>query len=122
MGSDSEPIHRIKADQTLQEIDKKYPGFVHVSIHDSMLSILDTRILTHLEFFSHYSICLANDIYFWVCSMYTCINRTHLLDLSYFDNQLMFVFINYCHNNVLMFFMSVKLETFVIEISTSDIP
>ena len=31
MGTDSEAVIRIKADQQLQEIEKKYPGFIHVS-------------------------------------------------------------------------------------------
>lgn len=31
MGSDNEQAIRVKADQQLQEIEKKYPGFTHVS-------------------------------------------------------------------------------------------
>ena len=32
MCTDTEKVIRVKADQQLQEIDKKYPGFIHVSI------------------------------------------------------------------------------------------
>ena len=31
MGTESDSAVRVKADQQLQEIDKKYPGFIHVS-------------------------------------------------------------------------------------------
>lgn len=32
MGTDCEAVIRIKADQQLQEIEKKYPGFIHVCL------------------------------------------------------------------------------------------
>ena len=32
MGADSDSVIRVKADQQLQEIDKKYPGFIQVSV------------------------------------------------------------------------------------------
>lgn len=34
MCTDTEKVIRVKADQQLQEIDKKYPGFIHVSLAD----------------------------------------------------------------------------------------
>lgn len=34
MCTDTEKVIRVKADQQLQEIDKKYPGFIHVSLSD----------------------------------------------------------------------------------------
>lgn len=34
MCTDTEKVIRVKADQQLQEIDKKYPGFIHVSLTD----------------------------------------------------------------------------------------
>ena len=33
MGTDFDPSIRVKADQQLQEIDKKYPGFIQVSLN-----------------------------------------------------------------------------------------
>ena len=35
MCTDTEQSIRVKADQQLQEIEKKYPGFIHVSIQSS---------------------------------------------------------------------------------------
>lgn len=40
MSTDVEAGIRVKADQQLQEIEKKYPGFVHVSIKRLLFSLM----------------------------------------------------------------------------------
>ena len=37
--TDPDPVIRVKADQQLEEIEKKYPGFIHVSYTESIENI-----------------------------------------------------------------------------------
>lgn len=43
MGTDPEPSMRNKADQQLVEIDKKYTGFIHVSLCSVLSSFKNLR-------------------------------------------------------------------------------
>lgn len=49
MGTDPEPTMRNKADQQLVEIDKKYTGFIHVSLVHTHTLTPTTQVFTHVQ-------------------------------------------------------------------------